>query len=200
MTVTEISTQTIKELREKTGAGIMECKNALAKAEGDMKMAEAILKEKAIASASKKSGRTTKEGKIESYIHTGSKVGVMLEINCETDFVAKTEDFQMLAREIAMQVAALKPIYLSREEVSEEEMKVQREIYAKEAREEGKKEEIIDKIVDGKMNKYYEAACLLEQPYMRDDSKKIEDIIKEVVGKLGENITVSRFVRYQVGE
>lgn len=196
----EISTQSVKELREKTGAGIMECKTALLKSGGEMKMAEAIIKEKCISTAAKKADRETKEGVIYSYIHAGGKIGVMIELNCETDFVAKTEDFKNLARELAMQAAALNPKYVSREEINPEELDMQKKIYAEQARSEGKKEEIIDKIVEGKLNKFYEGICLLNQIYMRDDTKKVADIVKEVVGKLGENITVKRFVRYQVGE
>lgn len=200
MATIEISTQCIKELREKTGAGIMECKTALSKSSGDMLMAEAIIREKSISSAAKKAGRETKEGIIETYVHTGSQIAVMLELNCETDFVAKTEDFKNLAKELAMQIAALNPRCVTREELSEEDMAMQKKIYEEQARGEGKKEEVIGKIVEGKLNKFYEAVCLMDQPYIRDDSKKIGDIVKEVVGKLGENITLRRFVRYKVGE
>lgn len=199
MTTIEISTQTIKELREKTGIGIMECKTALLKAGGDIKMAEAIIREKCISNAAKKADRETKEGIVDTYIHTGNKIGVMIELNCETDFVAKTEDFKNLARELSMQIAALNPAYVSGEQVDAEELEIQKKLYSEEAKKEGKKEEVIAKIVEGKINKYFEGRCLLDQPYMRDDSKKIKDLIKEVVGKLGENITVKRFVRYQLG-
>lgn len=199
MATMEITTQSIKQLREKTGVGIMECKTALSKAGGDMKMAEAIIREKCISNAAKKADRETKEGMVDTYIHTGNKIGVMIELNCETDFVAKTEDFKNLARELSMQIAALNPKYVSSDEVEAEELEIQKKLYSEQAKKEGKKEEVIGRIVEGKMSKYFEGRCLLDQPYMRDDSKKIKDLIKEVVGKLGENITVRRFIRYQLG-
>jgi len=195
----EISAVLVKELRAKTDAGIMECKEALKNSSGDLNKAVVYLKEKGIAKADKKVNRTTKEGLVISYIHTNGKVGVLLELNCETDFVAKTEDFKNLGKEIAMQVAALSPAYVSREEVPQNITEQELEIYKKQARESGKKEEILEKIALGKMEKFYSEICLIDQPYMRDDKIKISDLIKQTVAKTGENITIKRFARFVVG-
>jgi elongation factor Ts len=195
-----ITTEMVKSLREKTGAGVMECKAALEEAKGDLEKAVEILRKKGIATAEKKSTRTTSCGLISSYIHSDGRIGVLLEVNCETDFVARTEEFKNLVKELAMQIAAASPSYISREDVPEEVIEKEKEIYREIARSEGKKEEIIEKIVTGKLEKFYQNVCLLDQPYIRDDKKKVSEIIKETIGKLKENIVVKRFVRYRLGE
>jgi len=194
-----ISATCVKELRDKTGAGVMECRNALEKADGDMEKAQEILRLKGMEKAEKKKDRATKEGRIESYIHMG-KIGVLVELNCETDFVAKTEQFQNLAKEIAMQIAAQEPLFVSRDRIPQETIDREKEIFAQLTRDEGKPEKILDKIVTGKMEKYLGKVCLMEQPYIRDDSKKVADLIQEVIAKVGENITVNRFIRFCIGE
>ncbi|MEW5923386.1 MAG: translation elongation factor Ts [Candidatus Zixiibacteriota bacterium] len=196
----EITAQLVKDLREKTGAGMMDCKKALSETGGDMEKAIHYLREKGIAKAASKAGRSTKEGIIASYIHAGSKLGVMVEINCETDFVARTPDFQTFAKDVAMQVAASNPLAVSREELSQTKIAEEREIYRQQALNEGKPEKILDKIVDGKLEKYYSEVCLLEQPFVKDSDKTIQDLINETIAKLGENISVRRFVRFQLGE
>jgi elongation factor Ts len=193
-----ISTTAVKELREKTGAGVMECRNALVKADGDMEKAQEILRQKGIEKAEKKKDRETKEGKIESYIHMG-KIGVLLELNCETDFVAKTDEFNNLARELALQIAAQAPAYVSRERIPDDVIAKQKEIMRQVALDEGKPKEIVDKIVDGKLEKYFRTVCLLEQAYIRDQDRKMSDLVKDVIAKLGENVSVSRFTRYVLG-
>jgi len=195
----EISTTAVKELREKTSAGVMECRNALVKAQGDMEKAQEILRQKGMEKAEKKKDRETKEGKIEAYIHMG-KIGVLLELNCETDFVAKTDQFQALAKEIALQIAAQGPHYISRDRIPEEVIEKQREVIKKVALDEKKAPDIIDKVTAGKLEKWFKSVCLLEQPYIRDDSKTVEGLIKDVIAKLGENVLVSRFTRYTLGE
>ncbi len=195
-----ISAKTVKELREKTGAGIMDCKAALQEANGDMEKAIEILKKKGVAKAAKKAGREASEGLIGSYIHHGGKIGVLIEVNCETDFVAKTDEFKNLVNELAMQVAAANPLFVKREDIPEEVINKEKEIYRAQALESGKPEKIVDRIVEGKMEKYFKEVCLLEQPYIRDDSKSVKDIINEAIAKLGENIVVKRFVRFVVGE
>ncbi|WP_456465827.1 translation elongation factor Ts [Desulfurobacterium sp.] len=196
----EITTQMIKELREKTGAGIVDCKKALQEAEGNMEKAIEILRKKGAAKAAKKADRATAEGIVVSYIHAGGKVGALVEINCETDFVARTDDFKALGHEIAMQVAAMKPKYVSREEVPAEMIEKEKEILKEQAVAEGKPEHIVEKIVEGRLNKFYSENCLLDQPWIKDDSKTIGDLIKEYITKLGENIKVKRFCRFGVGE
>ncbi len=196
----EISAKVVKELRDKTGAGFMDCKKALQEANGDIEKAIDILKKKGIAKAAKKASRTASDGLIASYIHHGGKIGVLVEVNCETDFVAKTDDFKTLVNEIAMQIAAANPLYVKREDIPEDVLQREKEIYKAQALESGKPEKIVDKIVEGKIQKYYKEVCLLEQPYIRDDEKTVQDLINEAIAKLGENIVVRRFIRFVLGE
>ncbi len=196
----EISAHIVKELREKSGAGFMDCKKALAEVGGDLDKAVEYLKKKGIADASKKSSRITAEGLVASYIHMGGKIGVLLEVNCETDFVAKTETFQTLVKDIAMQVAAAKPLYVRREDVPSDIIEKEKEIYKIQAKESGKPEKILEKIADGKLEKYYSEICLLEQKFIKDPEKTIEQVVKESIAKTGENISLRRFVRYELGE
>ncbi|MBV8843272.1 MAG: translation elongation factor Ts [Bryobacterales bacterium] len=196
----EISAQLVKQLREKTGAGMMECKSALVDAKGDAAEAEVILRKKGIARAAGKATRSTKQGVIASYIHPGAQLGVLIEVNCESDFVARTEDFQALVHDLAMQVAAADPQFLRKEDVTEAALAKEREIQRARALAEGKPEKMVDKIVDGRMNKYYEEVCLMEQPFIKENTTTISDLIKQKIAKLGENISVSRFVRYKVGD
>jgi elongation factor Ts len=186
-------------LREKTGAGVMDCKRALEQADGDVDKAVAWLREQGLATAAKKAGRVANEGIVTSYIHHGARLGVLVEVNCETDFVARTDEFQQLARELAMQVAGLAPTWVSRDDVPAGVAEAQRQKFADEALAEGRPADRIQMIVDGKMNKWYESVCLLDQPY-RDTDKKIADLVTEAVAKLGENIRVARFARFAVGE
>ncbi|HDL04705.1 MAG TPA: translation elongation factor Ts [candidate division Zixibacteria bacterium] len=196
----EITAQLVKELREKTGAGMMDCKKALAETGGDTEKAIHYLREKGIAKAAGKAGRSTKEGIITSYIHAGSKLGVLVEINCETDFVARTEDFQAFAKDIAMQIAASNPLTVSRDELDQKRIEEEKEIYRQQALNEGKPEKIIDKIVDGKLDKYYSEVCLMDQPFVKDGDKTITDVVNETIARLGENIGIKRFTRFQLGE
>ena len=196
----EITAKMVKELRDKTGAGMMDCKGALAEASGDFDKAATILREKGIARASKKSDRATTEGVISSYIHPGDKLGVLVEIACETDFVARTDDFKNFARDIAMHIAASSPVCVQREDVDQKIIDNERDIYAKQAKNEGKPDKIIDKIVDGKIEKYYSEIVLLEQPFVKDNDKSVNDYVQETIGKLGENILIRRFARYRLGE
>ena len=196
----EITAKMVKELRDKTGAGMMDCKSALAEAEGDFEKAATILREKGIAKAGTKSGRETSEGLIASYIHPGDKLGVMVEIACETDFVARTDDFKTFVRDIAMHVAATAPACISREDVDQKMVEEEREIFRKQAENEGKPAKVLDKIVDGKIEKYYSEIVLLEQPFVKDNDKTIGDYVKETIGTLGENIIIKRFVRFRLGE
>ncbi len=195
---TQITAKLVSELRQKTGAGLMDCKKALTESGGEMEQAETILRKKGIASADKKAGRSTQEGLIETYIHLGGKVGVMIEINCETDFVAKTDDFKTLAKDICLHIAASSPRFVRRDEVDEASLQGEREIAAAQA--EGKPAHAIEKIVEGKLEKYYASVCLLDQPFVKNPDQTVNEVIKEKVGKLGENIVVSRFARFQVGE
>lgn len=195
-----VTAQLVKELRESTGAGMMDCKKALVETNGDMAKAIDYLREKGLAAAAKKSGRVAAEGIVESYIHAGGKIGVMIEVNCETDFVAKTPEFHSFVRDLAMQVAAANPQYLSRVEVPAEILDHEREILRAQALNEGKPEKIIDKMVDGRIEKYYKDNCLLEQAFIKDSDKSVTDIVNEQIAKIGENIVVRRFVRYQMGE
>jgi elongation factor Ts len=195
-----ISMELVKELREKTGAGMLDCKNALEKANGDINKAIEILREKGLAVAQKRSGRAASQGIVGAYIHMNGKIGVLVEVNCETDFVANTKEFQDFVHELAMQIAATDPRYVKREDVPEEVIAKEKEIYAKQLEEQKKPPQVIEKIVAGKLEKFYEEVCLLDQPYVRDDKKKISDLLKDLIGKLGENIVVRRFVRFQVGE
>lgn len=195
-----ISAKMVKELRDKTGAGMMDCKKALQDTEGDMEKAVTWLREKGLSKAKKKAGRTASEGTIGSYIHMNNKIGVLVELNCETDFVAKNEKFQEFAKNLAMQVAATNPVSISPEELSQEFLNKEREIFLKQAMDEGKPEHIAEKIVEGRMNKYYKEVCLLEQAYIKDDSLTIQDLLNELVAVLGENIKIRRFTRMAVGE
>jgi len=190
----------VKTLREMTGAGILECKKALEETGGNLEEAVELLRKRGIAKAAKKAGRETKEGIIHSYIHAGGRVGVLLELNCETYFVARNEVFKELANEIALQIAAMKPQYVSREDIPREVIEKEGEIAREAAIAEGKPEHIAEKIAEGKLEKFFKEVCLLEQPYIKDDKKTIEDLIKEYIAKLGENIKVSRFCRYEIGE
>jgi len=196
----QIDAKMVKELRDKTGLGIMDCKNALTEAEGDMDKAVEILRKKGLKVAAKRSGRETKQGIIEPYIHTGGKIGVLVELNCETDFVARTGEFQQLARDIAMQVAAADPKWVGPDDVPEEEVEKEKAIYADQAAAEGKPEKVVPKIVEGKLRRYYESVCLLEQSYIKDPDRKVKDVITEQIGKIGESIRVGRFVRMVLGE
>jgi len=195
----EISAAAVKELREKTGAGIMDCKKALAQTQGDIEQAVTFLREKGLAAAAKKASRVAAEGIVTSYIH-GGKVGVLLEVNCETDFVAKTDGFSDLVKDIAMHIAAMNPLYVRREEVSADLIEKEREIYTNQAKESGKPDNIIQKMVDGKIEKFYKDICLLEQPFVKNPDITIEKLVIEAIAKLGENITVRRFARFKVGE
>lgn len=194
----EISASMVKELREKSGAGILECKNALKETNGDMEEAMVSLRKKGIAKAEKKGDRAAGDGSIGAYIHAGSKIGVLLKLHCETDFVANTPEFQELVKDISMHIAAARPRFTARGEVTEAVLAQEREIFAHQARESGKPENIIDKIVTGKMEKFYEENCLLEQPFIKDTEKTVQDLIKEKIAKLGENITVGEFVRMEI--
>jgi elongation factor Ts len=196
----EISAQLVKQLRERTGAGMMECKAALKEAKGDLGEAEVVLRKKGIASAAKKSGRSAKQGVIASYIHPGAQLGVMIEVNCESDFVARTDDFQELVHDLAMQVAAADPQFIRKEDVTQAALDREKDIQRGRALGEGKPEKMVDKIVEGRMNKYYEEVCLYEQPFIKENTTSIADVIKAKIAKLGENITVSRFVRFKVGD
>ncbi len=195
-----ITSQMVKELRERTQAGMMDCKKALQETGGDMEKAIDYLREKGLAQAAKKAGRLASEGLVEAYIHGDGRIGVLIEVNCETDFVAKTDEFKELVRELAMQVAALKAEYVSREDVPEDVLEREREVNRQRALNEGKPANVVDRIVDGRIEKYFEEVCLLEQPYVRDNDKKIKDLIQEKIAKIGENIQVRRFVRYERGE
>ncbi|RJX17816.1 MAG: translation elongation factor Ts [Desulforudis sp.] len=196
----DVSAKSVKELRERTGAGMMDCKKALVEVGGDIEKAIDLLREKGLAAAAKKAGRIASEGLIDSYIHGVGKIGVLIEVNCETDFVAKTDQFRTFVRDLAMQVAAAKPEYVSREEVSEEILNKERSILRAQALNEGKPEKIVDKMVEGRIEKYYKENCLLEQAFIKDPDVSVQDVVKDVIAKLGENIVVRRFVRYELGE
>ena len=196
----EISAKLVKELRERTGAGMMECKKALVEAKGNLPEAEIILRKHGIASATKKSTRTTRQGVIGTYIHPGSQLGVLVEVNCESDFVARTDDFQALVKDLAMQIAAADPQFIRKEDVTPDALNKERDIQRARALQEGKPEKMVDKIVEGRMNKFYEEVCLYEQPFIRENSTTVSDLIKSIIAKVGENISVSRFVRFKVGE
>ncbi len=196
----EITAAKVKELRERTGAGMMDCKKALVECNGDIEKAVDYLREKGLAAAAKKAGRITAEGLVDSYIHGGGKIGVLVEVNCETDFVAKTDEFKSLVRDIAMQIAAAKPEYVSREDVPEEVIAKEKEILAAQAANEGKPEKIIQKMVEGRIEKFYKEICLLEQPFIKDTDKTVKQLITEKIAQIGENISVRRFKRYELGE
>ncbi|MFH1116453.1 MAG: translation elongation factor Ts [Pseudomonadota bacterium] len=196
----EITAKMVKDLRDKTGLGMMDCKKALVETEGDIEKAIDFLRKKGALKAAKREGRATSEGRIGSYIHLNGKIGVLLELNCESDFVAKTDEFTDLVKDLCMQVAASSPQWVSREDVPEAVVAKEKEIYVVQAKEAGKPEKILDKIAEGKLNKFYSDVCLLEQPFIKDTDKSVEEVIKEVIAKLGENMTVGRFVRFQVGQ
>ena len=196
----EVSANMVKELREKTGAGMMDCKKALAETGGDFQKALDYLRQKGLATAAKRAGRIASEGRIGSYIHAGGKIGVMVEVNCETDFVAKTDDFQAFAKDMAMQIAASNPSYVRREEVTPEVLEREKEIYRAQARDAKKPEKVMDKIVEGKLEKFYSEVCLLEQAFVKDPDVAVQDLLNGLIGKLGEKIEIRRFTRYQVGE
>jgi len=196
----EINAKLVRELRDRTGAGMMDCKKALVEANGNLAEAEIILRKHGIASAAKKATRTTRQGIVGSYIHPGSQVGVLVEVNCESDFVARTDDFHALVKDLAMQIAAADPQFIRKEDVTAELLAKERDIQRGRALQEGKPEKMVDKIVDGRMQKFYEEVCLYEQPYIRENSTTVSDLIKSVIAKVGENISVSRFVRFKVGE
>ncbi len=196
----EITAQLVKELRDRTGAGMMECKSALKESGGDVAEAEVILRKRGVASASKKASRVTRQGVIASYIHPGAQLGVLVEVNCESDFVARTDDFQELVHDVAMQVAALDPRYIRREDVTAEILQKEREIQHDRAIAEGKPPQMADKIAEGRMNKFFEEVCLYEQPFIKDGTTTIGQIVAAKISKTGENITVSRFVRFKVGD
>ncbi|HHP7233121.1 MAG TPA: translation elongation factor Ts [Desulfobacterales bacterium] len=195
-----ISADMVKQLREKTGAGIMDCKKALAESEGDMEKALEFLRKKGLATAAKRAGRSLSEGTIQSYIHMGGKLGVMVEVGCETDFVAKNVDFQEFARNIAMHIAASSPLGIRPEDIPQEVIDKEMEIYRAQAREMGKPDNIVDKIAEGKLQKFIKEQCLLNQPYVRDPDISVGDLLNELIAKIGENISVKRFARFQVGE
>jgi elongation factor Ts len=194
-----ITAEQVRELREKTGVGLMECKAALTEAKGDMEAATTILRKKGLASAAKKSGRETKEGIIGSYVHNG-KIGVLVEVNCESDFVARNSDFQTLVKDIAMHIAASDPRFVRREEVNEDLLAKEKEIYKEQARSTGKPEPVLDKIVEGRMSKFFAETCLLEQPFVKDPNVTVKGQVASYIQKIGENIQIRRFVRFKVGE
>ena len=196
----EITAALVKELRERTGAGMMDCKKALSATDGDLEKAIDFLREKGLAAAAKKAGRVAAEGLVEAYIHGGGRIGVLVEVNCETDFVAKTDAFKELVKDIAMHIAATNPSYLKREEVPTAELEHEQAVLAEQARNEGKPEKIIEKMVAGRIEKYYKEVCLMEQPFVKDPDKTISDLITELIAKIGENISIRRFTRYQLGE
>jgi elongation factor Ts len=196
----EITAAMVKKLRDMTGAGMMECKAALTEAKGNTEEAVAILRKRGLAQATKKAGRSTNEGLIGSYIHMGGKIGVLVEVNCESDFVARTEDFQSLAREVAMHIAAASPQYLRREDVPPDVLEREREIYRAQMKDQNKPPQVIEKIVEGKLNSFYEQVCLLDQPSIRDPKVTIGQTVQAAIAKLGENISIARFVRFKLGE
>ena len=195
-----IDANTVKQLRDKTGAGMMDCKNALTESNGDLDAAVDFLRKSGVAKAEKKGTRETKEGLIYSYIHAGGRLGVMIEVNCETDFVAKTDGFIELAHNLAMQIAATNPIALNKDSVSEEIIYKEKDIYTEQAKSSGKPDNIIEKMVEGRLSKFYQENCLMEQSYIKDSEKKINDLVTEAIATLGENITINRYTRFAVGE
>ena len=190
----------VKELREKTGAGLLDCQKALGEAQGDVEKALRVLREKGLAKAAKKGSRVASDGAVGSYIHPGAKIGVLIEVNCETDFVARTDEFQQLVRDLAMQVAASSPRYVRREEVPEDELESERAIYRVQAEQSGKPAQVIERIVTGQLERYYKDVCLLEQPFIKQSDRTVKDVVQEAVARLGENVTVRRFARFQLGE
>jgi elongation factor Ts len=198
--MTTISAEMVKQLREKTGAGIMDCKEALTECSADMDKAVEFLRKKGLATAAKRAGREMSEGLVHAYIHMGGKIGVLVEVNCETDFVAKTDDFKELAKNIAMHIAASSPVGIRPEDVPAEVVDKEKEIYRAQALESGKPENVVDKIVEGKLAKFFKESCLLNQPYVRNPDITVADMLNEAIAKIGENITIRRFSRFQIGE
>ena len=196
----EVTASMVKDLREKSGAGMMDCKKALAETGGDMQKAFDYLRQKGLAAAAKKADRAASDGAVGAYVHAGGKIGVLVEINCETDFVARTTEFQTLLKDVAMQIAAANPRCVRREEVTVADLNKEREIYRQQALESGKPEKIVDKIVDGKIDKFYSEVCLLEQSFIKDPDKKVIDVVNDAIARLGENIQIRRFSRYHLGE
>ena len=196
----DISAQQVKELRDSTGAGMMDCKKALTESGGDMEKAVEYLRKQGLSKAAKKADRTANEGIIYSYIHPGSKLGVLVEINCETDFVARTDDFQSFAKDIAMQIAAASPLVVDRGQLDPTLVEKEKEIYKTQALDEGKPEKVVDKIVEGRLEKYYQEVVLLDQPFIKDQDRIVKDLLTDAVGKMGENIIIKRFARYRLGE
>jgi elongation factor Ts len=196
----EINAAMVKQLREKTGAGMMDCKSALTEVGGDMEKAIEFLRKKGLATAQKRAGRAMTEGTIQSYIHMNAKLGVLVEVNCETDFVAKNDDFQGFAKNIAMHIAASNPLGIAPEDIPQEVIEKEKEIYRAQALDTGKPENVLDKIVEGKLKKFYQDNCLMNQPYVRNPDITIADLLNELIAKIGENISIKRFVRYQIGE
>ncbi len=195
-----VNAAAVKELRERTGAGMLDCKKALEEANGDLTRAAEVLREKGLSAAANKAGRAATEGTVESYIHAGGRIGVLVEINCETDFVGKTDQFREFARDIAMQIAAASPKYVRREEVPQEDLEKEKEILKAQALNEGKPEKIVEKMVEGRIGKYYEEYCLMEQSFVKDPDKTISQLLNEKISTIGENISIRRFVRYELGE
>jgi len=196
----EITATLIKELREKTGVGIMDCKSALSECDGDLRKAVDCLRKKGIATAKKRSGRATSQGQVQSYVHSGGKIGVLVEVNCETDFTGKTEDFTNFTRDLAMQIAASNPLAIDRDRIPADIIVKEKEIYGTQARETGKPDKVIEKIVEGKMKKFYAEACLLEQPFVKNPDISVQDLVNELMAKTGENVIIRRFARFQLGE
>lgn len=194
-----ITSQMVKELRDKTNAGMMDCKKALSETAGDLEKAVDLLRQKGLAVAAKRAGRETKEGVVVSYIHAGGKLGVMVEVGCETDFVAKTDDFKAFAKDVAMHIAAVNPLALSRDEVPAEVLQREKDIYINQALESGKPQQIVEKMIGGKVEKYLAEICLLEQKYVKNDQLTIQDLLNELVAKMGENISIKKFARFQIG-
>jgi len=196
----EITTSMVKELREATGAGVLDCKKALEASGGDLEKAKAYLREKGLAAAAKKAGRVAKEGLIEAYVHTGGRVGALIELDCETDFVARTEEFKALAHDLAMQVVAAKPLYLAPEDIPPDVLEEEKNVYRAQARDAGKPEHIIERIVEGKLQKHFQEVCLMRQPFIKDDDLTVQDILTRTIAKLGENIVMRRFARFALGD
>lgn len=196
----EVNALVVKELREKTGAGIMDCKKALAESDGNAEKAVEYLRKKGLAAAAKMATRDASDGAVGAYVHPGGKIGVLVELNCQTDFVARTAEFQTLLKDVAMQIAATNPRFVRPQDVSPEELEKEREIYRRQALDSGKPEKVVDKIVDGKVERFYSDVCLLEQPFIKDPDRKVSDILNEAIARLGENIQVRRFARYHLGE
>ncbi|NLO96624.1 MAG: translation elongation factor Ts [Peptococcaceae bacterium] len=198
--MTTISAALVKELRERTGAGMLDCKKALTESNGDMDKAIDILREKGLAAAAKKEGRIAAEGLVEAYIHGGGRIGVLVEVNCETDFVARGDEFKQFVKDIAMQIAAAKPLYINKEDVPEDVLEHERQIFRAQALNEGKPEKIIDKMVEGRIEKFYKEVCLMEQPFIKDPDTTIKDLVIQKIAKIGEKISIRRFARYELGE